>query len=79
VETNDENSRPTSDDGAVLSALGTMRLGELGINQGSILGDSMVRSNPLENQRRPGGDLPSILEDDNNVVMQDDPSFPNIL
>jgi hypothetical protein len=79
VETNDENARPTSDDGAVLSALGTMRLGELGINQGSLLGDSMVRSNPLGNQRRPGGDLPSILEDDNDTVMQDDPSFSNIL
>jgi hypothetical protein len=79
VETNDENSRPTSDNGAVLSALGTMRLGKLGINQGHILGDSMVWSNPLGSQRRPGGDLPFIPEEDNDVVMQDDLSFPNIL
>jgi hypothetical protein len=56
-----------------------MRLGELGINQSLILGDSMVQSNPLGDQRRLGGNLPSILEDDNDVVMQDDPSFPNLL
>jgi hypothetical protein len=56
-----------------------MQLGELGINQCHILGDSMVQSNPLETQRRLGGDLPSILEDDNDMVMQDDLSFPNIL
>jgi hypothetical protein len=79
VDTNDKNSRLTSDDGAVLSALGTMQLGELGINQGCILGDSMVRSNPLGSQRRLGGDLPFIPKEDSNVVMQDDPSFPNIL
>jgi hypothetical protein len=46
-----------------------MWLGELGINQGCILGDSMVWSNPLGNQRRLGGDLPSIIEEDNDVVM----------
>jgi glutaredoxin-related protein len=39
----------------------------------------MVRSNPLETQRRLGGDLPSILKDDNDVVMQDDLSFLNLL
>jgi hypothetical protein len=39
----------------------------------------MVWNNPLGSQRRLGGDLPSILEEDNDVVMQDDPSFPNIL
>jgi hypothetical protein len=79
VETNNENSRPTSDNRAVLSALGTMQLGELGINQRHMLGDSMVQSNPLESQRRPGGDLPFIPKEDSNVVMQNDPSFLNIL